>query len=373
MNLSYWELKSWFTNVDFTIVGSGIVGLNCALYLKGKYPKATILILEKGILPQGASTKNAGFTCFGSVSEIINDLKNHSKEEVFELIQKRWEGLQLLRNNLGDSAIDYKQYGGYEFFSDDDELLEKCISKKDEVNDLLKPLFHDNVFFSCENKFKFSNVKEVGVFNQFEGQLDTGKMMSSLLQKVQTLGIKIINNCRVESYVDNQISVKVKTSISEFLTNKLLIATNGFVKQLLQEDDVQPARAQILITKPIKNLKIKGTFHLDKGYYYFRNIDDRILLGGGRNLDFETEETTEFGQTSIVQNKLEELLKTTILPTTKFEIEHRWSGIMGVGRKKKAIVKNKSNNVACGVRLGGMGVAIGSSIGKELAELMTNN
>ena len=40
-----------------------------------------ILVLEKGILPQGASTKNAGFACFGSLSEIIDDLKTHSEEE----------------------------------------------------------------------------------------------------------------------------------------------------------------------------------------------------------------------------------------------------------------------------------------------------
>ena len=76
MNLSYWEIKSWFKNVDFTIVGSGIVGLSCALNLRKKFPKAKIVILEKGMLPQGASTKNAGFACFGSVSEIVEDLKN---------------------------------------------------------------------------------------------------------------------------------------------------------------------------------------------------------------------------------------------------------------------------------------------------------
>ena len=49
MNYSYWELKEWFSNVDFTIVGSGIVGLNCALSLKKKHPKAKIVILEKGL------------------------------------------------------------------------------------------------------------------------------------------------------------------------------------------------------------------------------------------------------------------------------------------------------------------------------------
>jgi hypothetical protein len=62
---------------------------------------------------------------------------------------------------------------------------------------------------------------------------------------------------------------------------------------------------------------------LDRGYYYFRNIGDRIL-GGGRNLDFDVENTTEFAQTEIVQNKLEELLKEVILPNQKFEIAHRW-------------------------------------------------
>ncbi len=79
-------------NIDITIVGSGIVGLNCAIQLSRKYPNAKILVLEKGILPQGASTKNAGFSCFGSISEIKSDLKSHSEEEVFDLVRSRWKG-----------------------------------------------------------------------------------------------------------------------------------------------------------------------------------------------------------------------------------------------------------------------------------------
>ena len=94
------------------------------------------------------------------------------------------------------------------------------------------------------------------------------------------------------------------------------------------------------------------------------------MFGGGRNLDFKTEETTAFARTELVQNKLEELLKTTIIPDTPFEIEHRWSGIMGIGQQKKPIVRQLSNHVFCGVRLGGMGVAIGSLVGKELADLL---
>ncbi|WP_406685253.1 FAD-binding oxidoreductase [Seonamhaeicola sp. MEBiC1930] len=369
MNLSYWEIKSWLTNVDFTVVGSGIVGLSCALHLKEQFPKANVLILEKGIFPQGASTKNAGFACFGSLSEMLDDLNTHSEEEVINLVQKRINGLQLLRETLGDFNIDFQQNGGYELFLKNDELFNKCILKREELNQLLKPIFKAEVFTLKDNAFGFQNICEQYIFNQFEGQIDTGKMMASLMYLGQKKGVKILNSTFVESFSEDGSSVKIKTNRFEFSTSKLLIATNGFAIKLIKEK-VEPARAQVLITKPIKNLHIKGTFHLDKGYYYFRNIDNRILLGGGRNLDFEGENTMEFGETPCIQNKLENLLETILLPETDFEIEHRWSGIMGVGNKKKAIVKQLGNNVFCGVRLGGMGIAIGSLIGKDLADLV---
>jgi glycine/D-amino acid oxidase-like deaminating enzyme len=368
MNLSYWEYKEWFSNVDFTIVGSGIVGLNCALALKNKHPKANILILERGMLPQGASSKNAGFACFGSLSELIDDLKTHSEEAVFNLVKKRWEGLELLRSNLGDAAIDFQQNKGFELFQDA-AFYEECNSQRDKINQLISPIFKQSVFSESTNTFSFANIQPNYIVNEFEGQIDTGKMVAQLLLKVQNKGVKILNNITVETFTENTENIVVKTNILEFSTNKLFIATNGFAKQLLDEN-VQPARAQVIITKPIADLHIKGTFHLDKGYYYFRNIDNRILFGGGRNLDFKSEETSEFGQTEIIQNSLKTILKETILPNIDFEIAHSWSGIMGVGNQKNAIVKPISNNVFCGVRLGGMGVAIGSLVGKELAELI---
>lgn len=43
MHLSYWEYKSWFSQVDYTVVGSGIVGLHAALRLRERFPQAKIL------------------------------------------------------------------------------------------------------------------------------------------------------------------------------------------------------------------------------------------------------------------------------------------------------------------------------------------
>ena len=370
MDLSYWELKNWFTNVDYTIVGSGIVGLHAALRLRERFPDSKILVLEKGMLPQGASTKNAGFACFGSLSEIIDDLKSHSEEEIMQLIQKRWKGLQLLRKRLGDSAIDFKPYGGYELFLREDEgCYEDCLRKLPFINEIVRPLFKADVFAKEVDRFGFNGIQEYVVFNPFEAQIDTGNMMQALLKEAVSKNILILNQQNVTSYYDKGNDVAVALGDFSYSSKKILFATNGFANTLTA-GAVQPARAQVLITEPIKNLDIKGTFHLDKGYYYFRNIGNRILLGGGRNLDFDTENTDAFGQTEIVQKKLEQLLKEVILPNNDFQIAHRWSGIMGMGNSKNPIVSQLSENVYCGVRLGGMGVAIGSLIGTELADLV---
>lgn len=368
MNFSYWEHKTWLSSIDFTIVGSGIVGLNCALYLKERFPKAKILILEKGVLPQGASTKNAGFACFGSISEIVSDLDSHTEEEVVALVQKRLEGINLLRYNLGDKAIGYKNYGGHELFLDSSShLYQHCLSKLSAINTLLNPVFKGDAFVSTQNKFNFNKIQENYITHTFEAQIDTGKMMQSLLAKVNQKGILILNNTSVRTFTSKAGGIVLETSNFTLQTKKLVIATNGFAAELLQEK-VKPARAQVLVTTPIPNLHIKGTFHLDEGYYYFRNIDDRILFGGGRNLDFKAEETTTFGETKIVQQKLEDILRETILPNTPFKIDKKWSGIMGVGSQKKPIIREVEPNVYCGVRLGGMGIAIGSLVGKQLAD-----
>lgn len=368
MSYSFWENKHWLKDNDFVIVGSGIVGLTCALSLREKFPRSKILILEKGILPEGASTKNAGFACFGSISELINDLKHHSDEEVVQLVLDRYNGLLTLRNLLGDKALDYQHNSGHEIFIEE-ESFEKCHQNLTFINKLLNPIFKDDVFNICDNKYSFKNCVPKYIVNQFEGQLDPGMMILKLLNLTNQRDIKILNKTFVKEFSENSSNINIHTNNGEFKTSKLIIATNGFSKNIINTD-VTPARGQVLITKPINNLNIKGVFHLDRGYYYFRNVENRILIGGGRNLDFKTESTIDFGETELIQTSLKKILNTIVLPDKKYQIDYSWSGIMGVGNKKKPIIKKLSDRVYCGVRLGGMGVAIGATVGQDLAALV---
>jgi glycine/D-amino acid oxidase-like deaminating enzyme len=371
MNLSYWEYNSWLAGTDFTIVGSGIVGLSCALEIRQRYPDARIVVLERGGLPQGASTKNAGFACFGSISELLSDCENQPVEEVMHLVERRWLGIQNLRTLLGDRQLDYQNHGGHEvFLENQQELYAQCMSQLDYINRKLKPVFGSSPFSITPNRFSFQKIKGQYITHLFEGQVDTGKMMRALLALAHKHGILVINGIDVREYSESQSGVSVVTNEFEFTTSRLLITTNGFAARLLNEK-VIPARAQVLVTEPIANLGIEGPFHLDRGYYYFRNIHGRILIGGGRNLNFKAETTMEPGQTPLVQERLEALLEEVVLPGIPFRISCRWSGIMGLGETKAPIVKQLSDRVYCGVRLGGMGVAIGTLVGKDLAGMIS--
>jgi gamma-glutamylputrescine oxidase len=372
--LSYWEKQTFFKDIDFLIVGAGIVGYSTAIHLREIHPSSKIVILEKGYLPSGASSKNAGFACFGSATELIDDLQHMEETLVWETVAKRWEGLRYLKQLVGESALDLEVNGSWDLITSSEE--KKAIHVRDQLSNLNSELFkitgEQGIYKEDANlhaKFGFENLS-TSFFNRLEGQINTGKMIRRFYQKAVEQNIDVLFGINILNYEAFLHTVEVNTSVGKINSSNLLICVNGFAKELVNED-VHPARAQVLVTEKIPNLKIKGTFHYDKGYYYFRNIDDRILLGGGRNLDFEGETSTELETTETIMSALEQLLTKVILPGRKTKIEHRWAGIMGVGKTKAPIIKKIEPNVGIGVRMGGMGVAIGSLVGKDLAEMFS--
>ncbi len=369
--LSFWE-KDHFLSYDHVVVGGGIVGLSTAISIKERSPKKRVLVLEKGVFPTGASTKNAGFSCFGSLTEILYDLTTMSEDEVLSLVELRWKGLQLLQQRIGVEAMDYQQNGGYELLSKEQD---EAVGRIEEVNTLLFPLFNQTVYSLSNEKtqeFGFNGSKiENLVFNPLEGQIHTGKMMKSLQQLASSLEIELLTGITVSDVEESATHVEIKTENGiTFKCQNVAICTNAFSKKLFPDLPLEPGRGSVVVTKPIPGLKFKGTFHYDEGYYYFRNYGDRIIFGGGRNLNFEAERTTEFAVREEVLTKLIQDLRTLIIPDTEFEIDQVWSGIMAFGENKQPIINRHSQRILMGLRLGGMGVAIGSQLGLELSEMM---
>lgn len=372
--LSYWE-QSAFLNYDVAIVGSGIVGLSTAISIKEKNPKLSVAILERGILPTGASTKNAGFACVGSLSEICDDLVSMTEAEILELVQLRKKGLELLRKRLGDERISYRENGSHELIFEHELAL---LDEMNKTNTLLHPIFGKDTFSEEKTavaQFGWSGtgVKTL-IKNNAEGEIDTGKMMRALIDCAKSHGIDIFTGCEVDNIKeDSYCNVSIKNSEIIFIAKKIAICTNAFTKSIVPEIDLEPGRGQVLITKSISNLKPKGIFHFEKGYYYFREVDGRILFGGGRNIDFKTENTTNFDVNEKILTDLKQKLREIILPDTPFEIDYHWTGIMAFGKNKFPLIRQISSNQFMAVRMGGMGIAIGSKAGEMLAQKIMGN
>jgi len=376
--LSYWERVSFFHHLDVAIIGSGIVGLSAALHLKKHHPNLKIAILERGTLPFGASTRNAGFACFGSMTELLEDLQTQPEAAVWSLVERRWRGLQRLRERIGDDQLGYEPLGGFELFrADEATAYRQCLENMELFNKKIADITgHANAFqvaTAAISDYGFSNVNYL-IANRLEGQLHTGKMMSALLRLATERGIRFFNGLEIKALEDDADGVELHTTASWTLrAARVLVTTNGFAKRLLPELEVQPARNQVLITKPISNLRVRGAFHYQQGYFYFRNVEDRILLGGGRHLAKAAETTAEFGTTELIRSNLKKLLNEVILPDQPYEIDGWWSGVLGVGASKAPILREVQPGVFVAVRLGGMGVAIGSLVGEEAAEMVRDS
>ncbi|MBC7382446.1 MAG: FAD-binding oxidoreductase [Bacteroidia bacterium] len=373
--LSFWETKN-FIRYDYCVIGAGITGLSAACELAERFPKARILVLERGLLPTGASTKNAGFACIGSLSEKVHDLQIMGEDKFLQLVENRWKGLQILRKRLSDHAIGFEPNGGYELVRKNEPA--NFLGEIDSMNKLLKGILPGPVF-SLQNKMiahfglNLHTISHI-IFNNAEGQIDTGKMMYSLWTYANLLKVKIITGANVEAMNQQQHGVELECNNAyqktSFFASKVLVCTNAFTKQLLPQVIITPGRGQVIVTSPVKGLKLKGIFSFDEGYFYFRNFENRIIFGGGRNLDFEKENTMEFGSNRKIIDELKRHLKETILPGHDYTIDQQWSGIMAFSADKLPLVKRINEHLAIGVRLNGMGIALGSKLAKDLVDLI---
>lgn len=371
MNYSYWEREYFLGTIDYLVVGMGLTGLQTAILIKEKEPKARVVVIDRFAWSLGASTRNAGFACFANLSEIVYDLQNDTPENVYSLIVQRYNGLLKLRSKFGDQNIGYEEKGSIEIFTNTNKAnLYECIDSIQAVNSILyREMGLDNVF-TYSSKVHLPGMIG-GISNGFEGQLNTGKLYSTICNYAQLIGIKLWGGLEVEQWQTTNGSIKISTKQESTLDAKnLILCTNAFTTSQL-ETDIKPARGQVLLTKPVAKLPCEGLHFFDKGYYYWRDIDNRILLGGARNKDIVGETSYNLELTDPIQNELKRFLNEHIFGQ-EIEVEYQWSGIMAMGtsKHKTPIIRTIEPNIIHAARLGGMGVALSANVAEEVVSLL---
>jgi gamma-glutamylputrescine oxidase len=373
-NISYWEKDAIFGKADFLIVGGGITGLNAAIWIKSHEPSARVVVLEKGLRGDGASYRNAGFACLGSPTELLADIQTHGADTIADLVKMRWEGLALLAQRVGDQRMDLAWCGGEEIFAESDLLTyEAVLDGTSFLNTFFKEITGIPEQFSVQNKVDNSFVQVAGcIAINKEGRLHPGRMMSALDQIARDLGVHIFNGVEVRSIDESPTYITLTTDKDiAFQSHRVGIATNGFTQKLFPHLAVFPARNQVYLTEPVNGLVWDKCLHYHQGYVYARRINDRLLIGGARHLHLERESTSAEGQTADIERFLHDFVHKHFKLEKSLRFEDAWSGTLGIGAQKRPIIEQTSNNIFAAVRLGGMGIAIGTLVGDALGKLMT--
>lgn len=375
--LSYWEKDSYYVDVDIVIIGAGLMGLWSAYELKKAAPSLTITILEKNATPLGASTRNAGFACFGSLTELISDESTMGTAAMLSIVESRFKGIQKIRANFSDEAIQYDACGGFEAIQNNHFTAPNLDGHIHYLNELLAPITGKHqTFCNATKQMNRYGVKAFDhlVYNSFEAGIHSGKLVNELTSKVLALGIRIINGVEVKGWIKTAESLEITTQFGPSMKAKqLIVCVNGFTQTLLPQLNILPARGQILLTKPIKGLALKGTFHFDEGFYYWRNIGNRILIGGARNLAIAEEQTTNLAGSDKIRNHLAQFLATYIDTTEPIEIEQSWSGVMGFTPNKEPLCTWAEPNVLAVIACNGMGVALTPIVAEKVAAMVLAN
>lgn len=370
MKISYWEYDQLTRRKNVIVIGAGIVGLSAAIELAKARPNWNITVVDKETLGCAASTRNAGFACFGTVSEIVSDWSTYGHERTHDLIQMRRKGLELLLSTYDADDIGYTRCGGAELFRRDEDGA-PYIDRVEEVNSFIgEDIFH------IKKKNVVHRISEHTIYNPQEGYLHTGKLYDTIVRSAQQHGVQILRGVHVNNVDDRQVNVTIKDEELTMSADQVLIASNALTAQYFPSVDIHPVRNQVLVTRPIQDLGVRGTYHLDTGYIYFRDIGgDRLLIGGARQ-HHPAEDTPEHGHNEKNIQYLTTFLQEYMLPDAYRDlsmdqiVEHTWSGILSGGEMRTPIVNRHDNSMVVAVRLGGIGVAIGVEIGAQAADLI---
>lgn len=366
---SYWDKTS---PADVVIVGAGALGLWSAIEIKRRKPDWRVVVLERFPIPRGASTRNAGFACFGSPTELWGDIEIMGEEKMLSNVEMRYCGIQKIKNQFQNSDIEMHWDGGYECIDGlDSQELEQRIRILNQL--LQRELGLSNVYKLATDSKASMNLD---AFEQLvtilgEGSLHSGKYLNSLAQFAKELGVNIFYGAQVRNWmcVRGEWKLEVENGF-EWTANQVLFATNGWIQEQLPNTGITPARGQILLTAPIEHLTWKGTFHAEAGYYYWRNIGNRILLGGARHLYRNEEETNDLSISNQLQKTLEQFLKTKIICNREVAIEQRWSGIMAFSSDKNPVIHEQASGLWYAMACNGMGVALTPIWAEHIAKKM---
>jgi len=364
-------------NADVVIVGAGYTGLSCAIHLAQQGVK-NIVVVEANEIGWGCSGRNAGFVLPGSGRLGYKQLVDRfGLSQTQNLHNDYMSAIELVDTLSIKAQVDIdKTELGYLKLAHSKKWFEKLKNSADylhnefdyDVEVISKPDF-------CQQYVDHKNV--FGAIRYTNGfGINPLKLVNSYAELACSLGVKIYTQSPVTDITKNGQQHLVTTELGSVLSDKLVIATNGYTPKALNtpiKNKILPVLTNVIVTRPLTTDELtRSNFKTHQVMmdtrelkYYYRLLPDNRILFGGRGAI-----SGKDAKNPIYAARLLAELKSSFPELSALTIDYNWIGWISVAFDQMPHIHKTADNIFYSTGYCGSGVSFSAYAGKILANLI---
>ncbi|MHA3684081.1 NAD(P)/FAD-dependent oxidoreductase [Leucobacter sp. HY1910] len=390
-NVSHWwqqigspksrpELPGYLA-ADVAIVGAGYTGLWTAYYLKQAKPELRVVVVEEKHVGYGASGRNGGWLTSAMTGGRAQYEPTHGRDAA--------ERFQRAMNETVDEVIRVTEAEG----------IDADIKKGGEFNVAYTPAQEARIraFAAEEQSWRYTDLElleaaeakakinvtgtRAAVWHPHAARIQPAKLVSGLAEACERLGVEIYERTRVVEIAPHSVITTHGTVSAEYIVR----ATEGFTANLKGLHRLWlPMNSSLIATEPL-SAEVWDELNWNKGevlgdfahvyMYAQRTADDRIAIGGrGVPYKFGSKTDTDGQTPASTAHTLNEIMNRFFPATRGAQIDHVWSGVLGVPRDWAATVGlDKQTGIAWGGGYVGTGVTSTNLAARTITDLILGN
>lgn len=370
MSISFWQQtrRSRKLSYDVVVVGGGIVGTSTAYWLRRRQPSLRVALVEAHALGAGASGRSAGIVGQGTAADYLTDIDRYGERTARRLWHFTRANRDLMASELTGEAVGWSSNGSLAVAGDETEA-ERLQASVGRLRAAGAPVIYLN------SEKTNARVRASGLHGGL--YVTTGAVVNPLQlvrHLAETSEADLHTHLPVQQvHWDNEEGVLLDTPDLRLWGRRVVFALGASLPRLVPSVSgyVRSVRGQMLATTAAQSQSMPVPVYSHRDGFYVRQLETgEVMVGGGRHLHPEAEETDDDATTPAVQSSLERYLHTYYPWTRGLAIRARWSGTMGFSPDGRPVVgtvpEHPEGIFATGFT--GRGMGYGFRMGRLLAK-----
>jgi glycine/D-amino acid oxidase-like deaminating enzyme len=364
--------------VDVAIVGGGLTGLWTAYYLSTLAPCLNVAVLESKQVGYGASGRNGGYLSHLTPGNRGRYASSAGHGAAIALQRAMIDGIDEVLGVCAEESIDADQVrGGNLIVATTSAGMNRLRHRRDA--DLRFGMAADEscLVSAAQTRARINASKAIGgLYYPMVTRIHPARLIAGLSAAVERRGVRI----HEQTPALRVSGGTVYTPAAELRAKSVLICTEAYSGPLLGRRRIIPINSSMIVTRQLSDAEwrtigwaneecLNDSAHV---FMYAQRTADGRIAAGGRGSPYRF--GSAIGATGVTPDKtVRELLGRlrTYFPSVDLQVEHAWSGVIGVTRDWCASVEyDAATGIGTAGGYAGHGVTTANLAARTLVDLV---